>query len=573
MQQLVLIQDLLIILAAAFVGGFAMKLLKLPTLVGYLLGGLLLGTFVPDVLINENDLTLIGEIGIALLLFTVGVELSFEKLKKAGRVAVIGSLLQIVLLGLISMLLLPKLFGFSAQMSLFLGIVFSLSSTAVVAKILSDNGEIDTMHGEILIAWLLVQDLAVVPILILLPIFLTTQSYDAAFFLSLLTALFKTTIIISMTYLLGRKILTPFAKKVLRDINRELLLIIIVIVAISSTFIFILFGLPGSVGAFLAGLIISGRGSSHMVFSEIRPFRDLFSAIFFVLLGTLVNLSFILENIGTVVVVGLFEMIVVLVTTVLILAYFRLHTKVLFLSAVGLLSVGEFAFVVSGTFLSQGLITKEIYSLVLSVSLLSLLLTPWQIERSPTFYGFLKRFVKRQPHLYNLLFGRLDTDRSYEEITLSGHVVLCGHGRVGREISLILERAGIPMLVVDFNRHVLAKLRERSVQTLYGDPADYDILDNANVGKASVLIIALPDRHSQELIIKNALRLNPRILIICRSHFDEDRIPLLSRGANIIVQPEFEAGISMARYVLSFFGKRNGAIEEFIKQLKKGMGI
>jgi len=136
-----------------------------------------------------------------------------------------------------------------------------------------------------------------------------------------------------------------------------------------------------------------------------------------------------------------------------------------------------------------------------------------------------------------------------------------------------LERASIPYIVIDFNRHVISHLRMIGAPTLYGDPSDFDILDNANVTLAKVLIIALPDRHSQEVIIRNSLRLNPRILIICRSHFDEDRIPLLSHGANIIVQPEFEAGVSMAKHVLSAFGRKDEDAEEYIKQLKRGLGI
>lgn len=573
MQNFTLIQDLIALLLTAFVGGFIMQKLRLPTLLGYLLGGLLLGTLAPDILINEKDLTLIGEIGIALLLFTVGVELSFEKLRKAGRVAVIGSLLQIVLLGLMSMLLLPALFGISSQMSLFLGVVFSLSSTVVVAKILSDNGQIDTPHGEILIAWLLVQDLAVVPILIFLPIFLTTRSFDAAFFLSLITAIGKTALIILFTLLFGKKVLIPLASKMFQNVSRELLDLLIFFVAIFSMFLFTLFGIPGSVGAFLAGLIISGRGSSHMIFSEIRPFRDLFSAIFFVLLGTLVDFSFIFYNIGKIFAIGLFEMTLVFVTTVVILAAFRLHTRILVLTAIGLFSVGEFAFIVAGTFLSLGLISKDIYSLVLSVSLLSLLVTPWQIEKAPAFYAFLKHVIKRNPHLYNILFGNLDREKRDGEVVLSAHTVICGHGRVGREISFILDGANISYLVIDFNRHALASLQDSGKQTLYGDPSDIDILDSANVKTAKVLIIALSDRHSQELIIRNALRLNPHILIICRSHFPEDRIPLLSHGANIIVQPEFEAGVSIARHTLDMYGMRGNEADEYIHKLRKGLRI
>ena len=550
-----------------------MHRLKRPPLLGYLLGGLILGSFAPDIIIRKEDLTTIGQIGIAFLLFTLGVELSFDKLRKVGKVAIVGAILQMVFLGVLSMLFLPKLLGLSAQTSLFLGITFSLSSTAVVTKMLSDRGEIDTAHGELLIAWLLVQDLAVVPILIFFPLFLTSQSFGMEFFLSSFAALGKAVGIICATYILGRKILTPFAKRMFGDLSRELLLILTILVAIASVFAFTLVGLPGSIGAFLAGLILSGRASSHAIFSEIRPFRDLFSAMFFVLLGTIVSLPFIILHLGNIIALGLFEMIAVFLTTVVILAFFGLHTKILFLTAIGLFSIGEFAFVVAGAFFSQGFISQEMYSLILSVSVFLLLLAPWQIQTAPALYSKIKKMVRKTPALYNQIFGRLDFEEPYDEASFADHVIICGHGRVGREISAILNFAQIPFIVIDFNRHVVSMLRAKGIPTFYGDPSDYDILDLAKAEHARAILIALPDRHSQELIIRNALRLNPKILIICRSHFDEDRIPLLSIGANVVVQPEFEAGVSMGRYTLVAFGKHTMKSEEFIKQLKKGLEI
>lgn len=572
MPEIKIMQDLLIILSAAFIGGNLAKMLKFPILLGYLLAGFFTSIYFSGKIFSTDDLTIIGNIGITLLLFTLGLELSFKKLLRIGRVAIVGSVLQILLMAVLGLLFLPKLFGFEAGLSLFLSLAFSLSSTAVVVKILEERGELGSIHGEILSAWLLVQDLAVVPMLLFLPYVLKAQAFDLALLLSILISTVKASAIIIGTYFVGKRILSPFAHRFLGDIPRELFLTLTILLVLSSTLLFTKLGLPGPVGAFLAGLLIS-HSSRWAVFSEIRPFRDLFSTIFFVLLGMMLAPSFLFLNIPLV-----FQMFVLItvfkfVSTILIMLPFRFHTKIVFLTASSLPNVGEFAYVLAGTFLASAIISRETYNLVLSVSLISLFATPIEISLAPSVYSFFKKTLKKHVGLYNLSFGRFDFDKNYLAESLSSHVVICGHGRVGKEISLILLFAKIPFVVIDFNKHALDRLKEQGVPTLYGDPADFDILDNANTREAKALIIALPDRRSQELIIQNALRLNPRLFIICRSHFDEDRITLLSKGANIIVQPEFEAGVSMARQALSIFGRRDGEIDEFIGRLKRGLGI
>lgn len=572
MQEFRLIQDLIVFLAAAFLGGYLAKIFKLPLILGYLIAGVAFGLFFSGKILAREDLLSIGNIGIALLLFTLGLDLSFQKLKKIGKVAILGSSLQIILMAFLGILFLPKLFGFPLSVSLFISLAFSLSSTAVVMKILEDRGEIDTLHGEILTGWLLVQDLAVIPLLLFLPEVLKGQVLQFSLLGSLFLVMVKVFFIITATYLLGKKVFAPFATAVFGELARELFVILTILLVLTSTFLFTKFGLPGAIGAFLAGLLVSDE-TSHAVFSQVRPFRDLFSAVFFVLLGLLLAPSLLTMQPAEVLGMFLLVTVVKFVLVLGIMLLFGFHTKTSFLTASSLPSVGEFAFVLTGTFVGSTLIAGNIYNLVLSVSLLSLLATPFAIGIAPALYAFAKHLCKRNVRLYNLIFGRRDIDEKTSQNILSSHVIICGHGRVGREISLILQRSNVPFVVIDFNRPALKYLKDRGIPTIYGDPSDFEILDIAGVASAKALLIALPDRHSQELIIKNALKLNPHITIICRSHFDEDRIPLLSIGANSVVQPEFEAGISMARQALTVFNMLNGEIELYITQLKRGQGI
>lgn len=547
------LRDIVIVLGIGFAGAFVAKKLNLPLLLGYLLGGFIFTFVTSSRFTFDSSLQTLSEIGVALLLFTLGTEFSLIRLQKVKQIAIYGGILQLLLTIFAAFILLPN-FGFSGKESLFLGSVFALSSTAVVVKILSDKGEVDTLHGQILVGILLLQDLVVIPLMILLPKILSADSFAFRTVLEIIISLLWATLIIFTTFVAGRVVVPKVLQRIAKLNSREILLLAVIFLALGFAFLANLIGFPPSIGAFLAGLIISESIVNHAVFSEVRPLRDVFSIIFFVLLGMFLSPPFFLANIGLI--LGLFIFVVVaksIITFVLMLA-FSYHTKTSFLVAGSLTSVGEFAFVLAGLFVTKGLISPTLYNLVLATSLLTIMVTPWQIAFEPKLYRFFKHLVRKNPHLYNAVFAKLDFDASFnQELPFENHVVILGHGRVGRVVARVLTRSSIPFVGVDFNLAVVDELKKKGIPFVYGDPQDIEVLDFAQVDKAKVVVVAVPDRRSQEIIIRNALALNPKVKIIVRSHFEEDKEFLLASGAHVVVQPEREAGLSIAQKVLSLF--------------------
>ncbi len=545
------LRDIVIVLSIGFVGAFIARKLHLPLLLGYLLGGFAFVVATSSRFTFDASLSALSEIGVALLLFTLGIEFSFSYLKRIRHIVIWGGTLQICLTVLSTAIILPN-FGITLKEAIFLGSVFALSSTAVVVKILTDKGEINTFHGEILVGMLLLQDLAVIPLMILLPHVLKFDAFNIKTILTILLSMLQAAGIILATFFAGRTLLPKILEKIVKLNSREILLLAIVSLALGFAFLASVLGLPSSIGAFLAGLLISQSLANHAIFSEVRPLRDIFSIIFFVLLGMFLSPQFFFANLLPIFLLVVFVILIKFIIIFSLMLAFSYHTRTAFTVGFSLTSVGEFAFIIAGLFVTRELISPILYNLVLSVSLLTILVTPWQIDFAPKAYRFFKNIVRRNPHLYNAIFGKLDFDPSFQtELPLQNHVVILGHGRVGKVVSKILTRANIPFVGVDYNLSVIDDLKRRGIPFVYGDPTDIEVLDFAQVDKAKVVVVAVSDRRSQEIIIRNALKLNHHVKIIVRSHFEEDKEFLLATGAYSVVQPEKEAGLTIAQKILT----------------------
>ncbi|MBI3384726.1 cation:proton antiporter [Candidatus Gottesmanbacteria bacterium] len=574
MQDFNLLRDLLVILITAFVFGLLAKRLKQPPITGYVIGGALISTFGTKLAAPVSTTTLI-DFGVILLMFTLGIEFSFRRILRVKEVIFWGGIVQIAVFSLILSGLFIVFLNFLPYQSIYLALALSLSSTAIVAKLLFDRGEIDTLYGEILTGWLLIQDLAVIPIWVVMPV-IWNNLHSASFSLStiltsLALALLKTGAILYFLYWLGKKVVPSYLNKIAKINSRELFLIGVVLlisflgIAASSL------GLSPAIGAFVAGLLISETSQNHAIFAEIRPIRDILSIIFFVSLGLLFNLHFLLLNFGLIVGLTILVVILKLLISALIMIYFGFHSKTVFLTSVGIISVGEFAFVLARVGVDRGYLDASSYNLLLSITVLTMIIAPWAISLSANSYPVVKNFVhKFSPLLYEKFFTKIDQNKNFdEELPFTDHVVICGHGRVGKHISQILELAKIPYVVIDFNQKVISDLKKHAVFAIYGDPSDLDVLNFAKVDFAKVVVVAVPDRHSQEMIIQNSLTLNRNIVIICRSHFDEDRERLYALGAQAIVQPEFEAALHISGVLLNVYKFPREEIFEFLNKIRK----
>lgn len=556
-------------LGLAFLGGFLAKKAKQPSVVGYLLAGILV-SFLSSKFLHVKDLfSFLSEVGIAFLMFTLGLELSFDYLKRVKTVAIWGALIQILLIILLGIFVFP-LFGFNFYASLFMGCAFSLSSTAIVFKILSEKGEVDTLPGGIMLGWLLVQDLAVLPMVAILPTMSENMLGWGNFALSIL----KGGAILFLVLFLGKNLVPKFIGWVADFGSRELLLIAVVSLCLLTAILTSSLGLSMALGAFLAGLIVSKTSENHAVFSEIRPLRDLFSIIFFISLGMFLNPLFLVSHLPLVLFLSLLIILAKFLVVLFLVLYLGYHLKTAILTSMGLVQVGEFAFVLSRIGLTQNLIDENVYSLILSVALLTILITPWFMSLAPRFYFSLQKTIKRFPKIYQLFFAQGDKFIKEEGLELSGHVVICGHGRVGGWLARALQLLEIPYIVIDYNHQIIMELKKQGVNALYGDPADIDVLDYAQVDKAKVVVVTIPDQATQEIVVTNCQTLNPQIKIVSRIHQKEALSRLKTLGVSCLIQPEFEAALSIIHRVLQFFGVEREEVNGKIKRLKieHGMG-
>lgn len=556
-----LVTTFLLVFAAAIGGGTIARVTRQATIVGYIAAGTLIGNIAYGI-IDHGMLARIAEVGVTLLLFTLGVELSFLRLKRVIRSVLVPAVLQIITSIFVFFLLAMGL-GMGTVPALFLAAAFSLSSTAVVVKILSERGELETVPGETATGWLVVQDLAVIPMMVLLPAIVGGKIFPIA------GAVAASAIVIGLVVVLGRVVVPRLLKAAAGLGSRELLLLTTCAVVFLAAVIFHASGLSAALGAFVAGLIIAETSQNHAIFAEIRPLRDLFAIVFFVTLGMSVPLAIVASHLWIVLLLIVAVVLWKWIAVYVLLRWWGNHPKTAFLVGLSLTQVSEFGFIIAGLGARLGVLSGDAATILVAVIFAALLITTPVISNGHAIYYWLGR---RIPKLRSV--AQVGEPSPSEQYPIEKHIVICGYGRVGRYIGRALEMAGIPFLVVDYNHQTVTSLRERGLHVVYGDPADKEVLDYAQVDLARAIVIAIPDRHTQELVIGHAQTLNRRIKIVCRTHHEEDQARLKSLGVSSIVQPEFEAAVSIVEWILPDFGVTPEDLGGKISRLKieHGMG-
>lgn len=567
-----LITTFLLLLSAAIGGGAIAARLRLPTIVGYIAGGILVGNVFSSGF-DHHLTSLISEAGVTLLLFALGVEFSFHRLKRILHIVAWPAIAQMILTIFLVLLILIML-KTAFIPALYLAAAASLSSTAIVVKLLSERGELDSVPGELATGWLVIQDLAVVPILILLAAVLGNTAGDGgvvSLIGSVVIAAVKAGVLVFLVLYLGSRGVPKLLTAVSGFRNRELFLLTTIGIVFAAGITTYALGLSVSLGAFLAGLLVAETSQNHAVFAEIRPLRDLFAVIFFVSLGMALPFGIFVSSWPIIVLLTLAVVLVKGGVVYTLLRFLGYHRKTAFSVGLFLTQVSEFGFVIAGAGLSSGTLSSSYASILIAVTFLTIMVSSPLITHSHTIYYIVRSVTKRFPKLFRETKEEdIPKDSGYP---IEDHVVICGYGRVGRYIGRALQMTGIPFLVVDINPHTLTQLRESGIQTVYGDPADKEVLDYAQVDQARAIVVAIPDRHTQEMIIGNALSLNRRINIICRTHHEEDQRHLKSLGVQTIVQPEFEAALSIVNKLYTKFGVSEDVITGNLQRLKIEHGV
>jgi len=539
------LSDLLVIFAVSIGVVFLFQKLRLPSIAGFLTAGMLIGPYGLNLVSDLPQIKVLAEIGVVLLLFTIGIEFSLAHLAAARSILVVGGPLQVSAV-LVLVAVCGVLFGLPPRQAVFWGCLLSLSSTAIVLKALADRGEADSLHGRTTIGILVFQDLAVVPMMLLTPLL---GSHTEAMTGRVLLALGKSAVLVALVIIAAWVLVPKVLEQIVRSRSRELFVLTIIVLCLGIAWVTSLTGLSLALGAFIAGLVISESEYSHQAMAEVLPFRDSFNSLFFVSIGMLMDLNVMLSHPG---------MVLALVAAVLIGKFVTSAGSVLaigaaprsaVLSGIALAQVGEFSFILAQEGQKVGVLAEEQYQVFLAVSVLTMLITPFLMQGAPRAARRLEA-VQRLRHWFpGRTTARLLQAES-RHLKIKDHVVVVGYGLNGRNLARVLEETEIPYVVLDLDGATVRREARNGVPIYYGDATNPSVLRHVRIEDARVLVLALSDPFSARRAVQIARGLNPSLHIIVRTRYLKELEDLRQLGADEVVPEEFETSIEIFALVL-----------------------
>jgi CPA2 family monovalent cation:H+ antiporter-2 len=476
-------------------------------------------------------------------MFALGAEFSFGELRRLGRIATLGGGLQIACTMGLGPLLAPAL-GLSFVQGVFLGALLALSSTVVALKVLMARGELQALHGRVALGILIAQDLAVVPMVVVLP---AVASGSEHLLQELALAALKAGAVLLGAYVVGARLVPWALGRAAISRTRELFLLGVVALALGTALVTQFAGLSLAFGAFLAGLVVAESDYRTQVVAESLPLRDLFASLFFVSVGMLIDPSTLLTQAGLVTLVSAVVILGKVGIVAAVVLTLGMPARVALLTGLSLAQVGEFSFVLARVGIEDGAIPASLFDLTLATALVTIVLAPSLPRIAPVVLAGLQRLP---------LVGARFTDPVEAAAVdgLSRHAVICGYGRVGRELAAALQARGVRYLVVEYNPLVVRQLRADSIPVVYGDAANPAVLEHAYLDRARLLAVLVPDARVAEAATRAAKMLNPQLDVVARAVDVQDVERLQRAGAAEVVQPEFEAAIEVIRHALRRYG-------------------
>lgn len=554
-----LLKDIIIILTLSVLVIYLFHKIKVPPIVGFLVTGVLAGPHALAFISNTHDIEIIAEIGVILLLFTIGIEFSLKKLQRIRRYVLIGGGVQVGITILITTLLVTAA-GLSWKQAVFAGFLVSLSSTAVVLKIMQSRGEIGTHHGQTILAVLIFQDIIIVPMMLMLP-FIAGSGGDLVN--SLLIFLAKAVLTIGFTYIAAKYVMPWALYHIAKTQSRELFMISIIMVAFAVAWGTSELGLSLALGAFIAGLIISESEYSEQAFGNIIPFRDVFTSFFFVSIGMLLNLEYVYDNLLLVVVltVGLVSLKTLVAGFAAFLLGFPFRTTVIV--ALSLSQIGEFSFILSRIGMDYNLFSAENYQAFLAVAVITMSLTPFIIQLAPRFGHLLLRLPMPAKVRHGL---RNIPEPVHEQMT--NHMVIIGYGINGRNVAKAAKFADIPHAIIELNPDTVKDEQAKGEIIYYGDATQDAVLHQADIDTATVLVVTLPHTGDVKRITDNARSLNPNLHIIIRTRYVGEMKQFYDLGADEVIPEEFETSIEIFSRVLAKYLIPHSEIERMVARVR-----
>ena len=555
-----LITTIALALGFGLILGFLAERLKLPALVGYLLAGVVIGPHTPGVFADVKLAHELAEIGVMLLMFGVGLHFSLDDLKQVRKVAVPGAILQMAVTALLGTTL-AGLWGWNLGGSLIFGLSLSVASTVVLLRSLESRGMLDSMNGRVAVGWLIVQDLAMVFVLVLIPPLAGqldgSGSSDAGrLWLDLGITLAKVSVFIALMLVAGRRFVPRLLWRVARTGSRELFTLSVVAAAVSIAYAAAaLFDVSFALGAFFAGMVMRESDFSHRAAEESLPLREAFSVLFFVSVGMLFDPAILIEHPLQVLAVLLLIVVVTPLTAAAVVLIFRYPLNTALLVLAGLAQIGEFSFILAGLGISLNLMPVEGQNLILAGAIISITFNQLIFSLVTPALNWIRSRSRLARKLERSVDPLAELPMSTDEKFLSGQVVLVGYGHVGQRIASSLTDKGIPFVIAEQNREVVEKLRRRGFAAVSGNAADPAVLIQAHIARASLVVITTPDAFDVRQMIDTARLLNPAIEAIVRSDNEEEATLLAQDTSAQIFLGEEELARNISAHVLKRYGK------------------
>lgn len=556
--------NLLVIFSVSIAVVFVFHQFRLPSIAGFLVAGALIGPHGLNLIGDIGTVQVLAEIGVVLLLFTIGIEFSLVQLASLRRLLFVGGPIQVGSVLAVAWLGAAGV-GLSWQEGIFWGCLLSLSSTAIVLKALANKGDSDSIHGRTTIGILIFQDLAVVPMMLLTPILASRVEGSGA---SVLYTLGGSIIIVGLIIAAARYAVPKLLEHIVRSRSRELFLLTIIVLCLGIAWLTSLGGLSLALGAFIAGLVISESEYSHQAMADVLPFRDSFNSLFFVSIGILMNWRVLIDH--SVLVMGLLLAILLVKFVAGFVASLAMDNppRSAFMVGVALAQVGEFSFLLAQQGQESGLLRGDPYQVFLSVSVLSMIVTPFLMQWSPLVARRLEA-VQRLRHWLPSKTEAHVLQTEGKQIRLKDHVIIVGYGLNGRNLARVLNETEIPHLALDLDGDTVRRESRHGVPIYYGDATNPNVLRHAKIEEAKVLVVAISDPFITRRTVQVAKGLNPKIRVVVRTRYLRELEELHDIGADDVVPEEFETSIEIFALVLRTYNLPQEFITMKAEQIRR----
>ena len=550
------LRDLVILVAVAIPVVIIAQRLRVPTVVGFLLTGIAIGPNALGLVAQPDSVSSLAEVGVVLLLFAIGLELSLSRIVRMGQWVIRGGGTQ-VLATIAAVAGIALALDTPVRLAFFFGALFALSSTAIVLKIYNDRAELDAPHGRIAVAILLFQDLCVVPLMLLAPLLAGTAANIGA---SVRTILLS--VVVVAVLVMGGRLAVPRALRRIAELrNREIFTLSVVFIGLGAAYVTSAFGMSLALGAFLAGLIISESDYGLQALSDVLPFRDTFSGIFFISVGMLLDVRYVATHLGTVVSVAAGVMVLKALIVVGVVRLLKRSMRVGILAGLGLAQVGEFSFVLAGTGLTLGLLGPDQYQLFLGASVLSMLAAPFVIGAADRI-GEWATTATNRPNVI------IPTTEMPAVRALLDHVIIVGYGLNGRNLARALESAGIPYVVLEQNGQLVRRARLERTPIFFGDGTRAEVLEKVGVDHARVLVFAIAAPADERRGVAVARHLSNTVRIVVRTRYVSEIEELRRLGADEVIPEELETSVEIFARVLRRYGVEVNRIRRLVDEVR-----